>query len=687
MLLLGFLAFLQTVLLPGYVFVNIFKVKTESNIQKWIYIFAFSLFSNDAIVTILTLLGLYKASLMFVIISLECLYIVYIIYSRRIRINFNFSIRNSITRYLTFFNSQLGWDKILIGTASIVTLFYFSLIISNIGTIFYFVDTVYHAHHWNTWAIDFSNNIFPIESSHFPQLIPTNWSISYLLIGEPNVHFFPKSIMPLFFFGNILMFLDLAITSRKKVFFLGLIIYGLFAPVIYNLVFIADGNGDLPVSFFAFLAFYSYLKADKTKYNLKKYLIIFLFASTAAGTKLAGFYVFFFLSILCLYYLIKNFRLLSKKEIIVLIITVIIVLAINLFWYFVKPQVMAAGLDQPEWLAEGYINILKNALHKLYYNFGLPILAFLIITIFFSLFTREARYITLVFVIPPVILWMFKYSADFRNLSFAVPFISYVSAFGAEKIYKIIKNKIDNLVFNRTQEINRITEKRILSLAVLFTIVSFVFYFVTISNPFYQVLYWIYSSINKYYFQSNRIIYFTDFTFFVNVDFYHRTISAIFLLLSAAGLFFLTKIKVRDVLLLVIFGIIVLNFTLFTKENILNCQKNQFDKVDARNYYQTLNTIVKSGGYDSTIFTNFKSILTERIPRDINFIYLSEKEIEKLLNQKATTHQTVLFIKKDNSNKDLSKAISNNLINNKSEILLEDNDYIFLTLNKNEQES
>lgn len=48
------------------------------------------------------------------------------------------------------------------------------------------------------------------------------------------------------------MFWDLAIIKRNYVYLIALIVYGLFGPIIYNLVFIADGNGDLPVSFLPF---------------------------------------------------------------------------------------------------------------------------------------------------------------------------------------------------------------------------------------------------------------------------------------------------------------------------------------------------------------------------------------------------------------------------------------------------
>ena len=195
--------------------------------------------------------------------------------------------------------------------------------------------------------------------------------------------------MPLFFFGNLLMFFDLALDKKNYVYLIALIIFGLFAPIVYNLVFIADGNGDLPVSFFTFLSFYAYLKTNKEVFNLKEYTIVFLFASTAAGTKLAGFYIFSFLSIICLYHLIKNYNQLSKKQLSFLAISIILILSINLFWYLLKPTTMAGGLHQPEWLAKGYANILKSALHLLYYNWGLPVLAFFILTFYLACFIKN----------------------------------------------------------------------------------------------------------------------------------------------------------------------------------------------------------------------------------------------------------------------------------------------------------
>jgi hypothetical protein len=678
MLLLGILAVVQTVFLPGFIFKSVLSIKTTNPIQKWIYVFALSLFSNYVIVTILTSLGSYKSAIFFFIIAIEILLIVYLLITKKSKIDFNIRFRDLVISYISLIKSVSISVKVLIIIASIVILFYSSLLISNLATIFYFVDTVNNIH-WNTWAIDFSNNIFPQHSSHFPQLIPANWSISYLLIGEPNVHFFPKSFMPLFFFGNLLMFLDLAFDKRNYTYLVALIIYGLFAPIIYNLVFIADGNGDLPVSFFAFLSFYAYLKTNKEKFELKEFIIIFLFASTAAGTKLAGFYVFFFISIICLYHFIKNFKLLSRKQISILVVSIILILSINLFWYLLKPQTMAGGLHQPEWLAEGYANILMNALRLAYYNIGLPVIAFFILTFIFSLFVKESRYVTIFFVIPPIILWMFKYSSDFRNLSFVVPFIAYVSAFGLIKIIEISKNKKLNKSIE--QNLIKVTElnQKIVWFFVLTIPVGLLCFFLIGTNYFYQFLYSVYSFISRYYFQSNRITYLIDFTFFLPVDYYQRVFAIMFLLIFITSLLYSLKTRIKDSIIALALAAIFLNFTFITKSTILNHQKNEFAKVDARNYYQTISTIIKNIGSENDIVTNFNAICDEKIPREIEFSLMNYDKLLSYFISDSQLQPKLFFIRLKDLEDSKQLSLRNIIAEKNLKILFDDGDYVLFT--------
>jgi hypothetical protein len=677
MLLLGIIALVQTIFLPGILILYFANIKIQSTIQKYVYIFALSLFANYSIVTILVLLKIYISTVMFSVIIVETVLLVFYINKKRVLIP-NFSNINELYKSLKalFTQNTFVIRTLIIGAITII-IFYFSLIIANIGTIFYFTDTVNNIH-WNTWAIDFANNIFPKQSSHFPQLIPSNWSISYLLIGESNIHFFPKSIMPLFFLGNILMFWDLAISKRKYVYLIALIIYGLFGPIIYNLVFIADGNGDLPVSFFAFLSFYAYLKRSENKYDLKEYILIFLFASTAAGTKLAGFYIFIFISALCLYHLIFNHKSLKIPDNILLISSVIIMLGANLFWYYLKPTVMVSSLHQPEWLAKNYYDILSNALHLIYYNLGLPVVAFFALTIAFSLLDKRARWITLVMVIPPIVLWMFKYSSDFRNLSFVVPFISYVSSFGLIKIIEIAKNKKLDLTINFDPLQEKIFQKN-LAKASLFTILVPITLSLAINtNTFYKIIYNVYSSINKYYFNSNRITYFTDFTSFVHVDYYQKVLAMMFLIIAALGILYIVKIKWRYFFILILFSAIVLNFTVITESQIVQYQQNEFDKVDARNYYFRINTIIQGTKLEKKVYTNFKAICTEKIQRDIEFDYVDNKSVEEIFNRKPVSKVKTYFLRLDYLEEQTKISINKNIASGDFKVLYDDGDYILI---------
>ena len=678
MLLIGIIALVQTIFLPGILILYFANIKTESIIQRYIYIFALSLFANYSLVTILVLLKIYVLATVFSIIAVEILLFVFLIAKKRIII-YNVPILNELYKDLkALFAPNTFVVKTIIICSLTIILFYFSLFIANIGTIFYFTDTVNNIH-WNTWAIDFANNILPQQSSHFPQLIPSNWSIGYLLIGESNIHFFPKSIMPLFFLGNVLMFWDLAITKRNYAYLIALIVYGLFGPIIYNLVFIADGNGDLPVSFFAFLSFYAYLKRTENKYDLKEYIIIFLFASTAAGTKLAGFYIFVFISAICLYHLIVNYKSLKTSDYILLISSVITILGANLFWYYLKPNVMVSSLYQPEWLAKNYYDILLNALHLIYYNLGLPVVAFLILTIGFSLLDKKARWVTLIMVIPPIVLWMFKYSSDFRNLSFVVPFLAYVSSFGLIKIIEIAKNKKQDLTINFDSLQEKIFPEKLLKAALYSILVPVAFFFLISTNTFYKIIYDIYASVNKYYFQSNRITYFIDFTSFVHVDCYQRVLAVMLLVIAIFGVLHLLKIKLRYFFVLILFSTIVLNFAVITESKIIQHQQNEFDKVDARNYYFRINTIVQGAKLEKKVYTNLKAICTEKIPREIVFDYFDNNAIEDFLAGKSTLKIKTYFLRLDYLQEQTKIYINKSIALENFKILYDDGDYILIS--------
>jgi hypothetical protein len=700
MLISGFISIFQITFLPGFIFIEISKIKTGSPIQRWLYIFSFSLFINYSLVTVLTLLSIYTFYVMWGLLIVEILLLVFFCKAQLSRLFSKVSLRHLYIKYSEFLSNKSPADRVIITLAGLVILFYCSAFLANIGTIFYFIDTV-NNYEWNSWAIDFANNILPNYSSHFPQLLPANWSISYVMIDKTDVHFFPKTIMPLFFISNLLIFLDLAVQKKDRVFLAGLIIYGLFAPIIYSLVFIVDGNADLPVSFFAFLTFYSLmgslspdpfppvpiLSGKEKGLNLKAYTLIFLFAAMAAATKLAGFYTFAVTGLFLSLSLLINRKNISLTEIFKLAVFAICVISISLFWYFRTPEVMVSGLHQPGYLPEGYTTTAFRALKLMYYNWGLPVFAFFVITITASLFQKKVRYISLIMVIIPVAIWMFKYSVDFRNLSFVVPFLCFSSAVGLFKIIslsrtsKLAANENGKNLKVKAEEPSGLAVKETLAkkhklILLLTSALSAIVLLLFISDKFYLFLLSIYEFIFKYYFLRNRITYFIEYDFLLHVDFYQRVLVALSIILIILPILILIKTRLKTLLLFILISLTFLNFTVITEKNILEHQAASFNKVDARNYYEWLKMFINNAELGNRVSTNFKAILKDKIPRELNFYYMEDVSKTSLEKIKEKNYQ--VFLKVDILSSDTADFIKLKISSNEYKLLFNDRDFTFV---------
>jgi len=105
MLLTGFLSVLQITLIPGFILINQFRIKTEGPIQRFLYVFALSLFINYSLVTILTILGLYKAVVIYFIIAAELLWILLLIRTKKIVISKDFRFREVLLKYFALYEN------------------------------------------------------------------------------------------------------------------------------------------------------------------------------------------------------------------------------------------------------------------------------------------------------------------------------------------------------------------------------------------------------------------------------------------------------------------------------------------------------------------------------------------------------------------------------------------------------
>ena len=306
MFFLGILAILQMTLLPGLLLVKAFRLKLGT-LQGLAYCFGLSLIANYAAVLLLTTLGLYRQAVALALVAAEVaagvwLYRSELLQSWKVT---GVSLWNRLSSLLHFLLPDLKSIEedrsifdVLVGTATAVFAFFaitdlfwaVMVFISNVGTVFNSWDAVLS---WNRWATEWAQNQFPTGVGLYPQLLPANWSLTYVLINDVHVQFFAKATIPLFLFFILLLFFDLGLNWKSMGAFIGLILTRLIIKK-FTGDFIAEGYADIPIACMAFLSVYTLIKAKDQSDPAVQRQGIFLgavFAGGAAVTKQAGVYM------------------------------------------------------------------------------------------------------------------------------------------------------------------------------------------------------------------------------------------------------------------------------------------------------------------------------------------------------------------------------------------------------------
>src|SRR5690606_3761008 len=218
-------------------------------------------------------------------------------------------------------------------------------------------------------------------------------------------------------------------------------------------------------------------------------------------------------------------------------------------------------------------------------------------------------------------------------------------------------------------------------------VASIGFLFIYLSDEFYLFLLSIYEFIYKYYLSNSRLVLSVEYGFLLHVDFYQRVFISLSAILIVVPVLILLKVKTHSIFAFIISAAVILNFTFIKGETIVQHQKEAFEKVDARNYYQWIRMFNNNKNYDREVNTNFKAILTDKVSRDINFIFMDEVT-ESSLN-KFIKPDKQIFLKLNSLNEKTKNFIRTNIENETYKVLYIDRDYnyAYLLLNpKNWQE-
>lgn len=263
MFITGILAILQITLLPGMLVLRWRKVRAGA-IQFLAYAFGLSLLINYLIVFLLAALKLYTRLTLGMLIASELFFLVgayrdilslplgeatqrlwHALTSWLASLRLEIKVRddsNQTLINLTRLGFLLGAFVLAIGSI----LWMLQVYRLNLGTVFNSWDAVIS---WNRWAVAWAGNQIPPDTGYYPQLLPANWSLTYVAMNNPAVQFFAKSLAPLFLLWIFLLLFDLGLDGKTFGFFLAITITRLITKK-FTGEFIAEGYSDIPATFF-----------------------------------------------------------------------------------------------------------------------------------------------------------------------------------------------------------------------------------------------------------------------------------------------------------------------------------------------------------------------------------------------------------------------------------------------------
>lgn len=467
MFFLGIISIFQILFFPGLIVVNQLGFKSRL-VAKTVIIIALSLVINYCLVFFLTALHLYSRVTILLIILCE---IIVILFQNREKLNKPIEFwLNEFQKGLNKFLSNLKkLSEVKKGTPSfdfflktsyicfclflayIALNWSWKLFVWNIGSIFNSYDTI---RMWARWAIEWSNNTFPTSTWHYPQLLSTNWSISFTVIGNSSIQFFAQAIMPIFTLLIILMIIDLGFYKKNPGFFLGAVItYLVYKKFLGS--FLIEGLGDLPCAFLAFSAVYLLFifLDDEQPFQQKSiygYFILICAAGSAITKQVGLLFFFLFLILFSHFYLKPLLKTDRKTKIRGLTICFLLIILIILPWYSYKQILIWKGLEKSEvsmiinatQFAYDYGGI-KSQMVEIYKLLG-KYFYLLLLIIPMSFFIEPITMLINIFLIFPLFIsWGMFASYDFRNLSIALPLLGISSGVSIQYIidflYRIIK--------------------------------------------------------------------------------------------------------------------------------------------------------------------------------------------------------------------------------------------------------
>lgn len=436
LLVLALLSLCQILFLPGFLALKFLKIETHGKLQKLVYIFSLSLFTNYFMV-----MGLYSLKLYLPIVLKLVIVVEYLVF-------FAWLLRNSELKFGATHSSQPNptesqAERIRLQIAwllAFASIFSFVLLAWNsFGSIFNIYDDIVS---WDYWATRWAGQLEVNYTSFYPQLLPCNWSIIYVLIENTDVKMFAKAIMPFFPLATFSLFIDGYLKTKNRRWLYGTACYALILHYLFNQNFLAAGYADVPCAFFSFLAYYAIVQLETgcVKDSVLNRLLPLIFASAAASTKQGALYVAIWtLGWLCL----RHWKRRDSKILARLALSITLALGLN-HWYFYKVWRFSSGCEPDNLAALESLQMGRSYWLRWIESFdmlrvwrgfdGQPFFLAAMALITASLRLKQSRIIFFTLVLPIYTFWALHFSYAVRNLGLILPFIGLCCGCGLEVI-------------------------------------------------------------------------------------------------------------------------------------------------------------------------------------------------------------------------------------------------------------
>mgnify|MGYP006935317965 CR=1 FL=1 len=453
-ILFGVMAVLQSLFLPGTLLLKGSNFK-GSAIQKLVYTVGLSLVSSYLLGLLLVFLHLYLQAVVVSVFFLQILALIWLYrdsFGASLTESFLHSWKITIQRLQQLIQRWADVDSFAALIRQIASMAAFILSLSLLwwaiklmnhytGTIFDLWDTVVS---WNQWALSWAEGRMPLNTRNYPQLLPVNYSLTYVFMGSTAIQFFAKFLVLPMALLILLMPLDLGLQTRKGGFFLATVaIYLLLKKFI--ILELTSGYVDGMMAFFALLVVYTLIKLSLAEEIQEKRQLLILggvFSGAAAIVKQPGVYIFG-LYPLWLYFGLLHQGLFAdfwrEKKILLTSLGISALLAVP--WYVFKQVLFRIGIDRPE--VGDLIQISANNNYNVGWarqifdtisGFEIYLILFPIILLAFFLLKPLYRWLVITLILPYPILWALIASYDTRNLSIFIPIFGLVAGIAIEKL-------------------------------------------------------------------------------------------------------------------------------------------------------------------------------------------------------------------------------------------------------------